>query len=252
MEGLAPKAESKRRACCRGRVLAGVAGLATCLGLFGSPALAAGTAPANATELMVADFNSGAKPDNLGGDFGCWIKDPNDPMQGCIESFDQANRFGSSGYALRLIYSVELKKPAFGGLWMRLRNLDSSTFDSFAFRVKGDARMGFTTVFKVELKDSVGQASSYYVRGVTDQWQNVVVPLNDFKGMANFRSLDQFVIVFEDTTATAKRGVIYVDDVRNSSGPPERLRRCVYVSIGWKALEQLARDGFHQMLTTRS
>jgi hypothetical protein len=32
--------------------------------------------------------------------------------------------------------------------------------------------------------------------------------------MANFRKLKEFVIVFEDTTATAKRGVIYIDDVR--------------------------------------
>ena len=37
---------------------------------------------------MVADFNSGTKPNNIGGDFGAWIKDPNDPMQGCVESFD--------------------------------------------------------------------------------------------------------------------------------------------------------------------
>ena len=49
---------------------------------------------AASADLMVADFNSGAKPNNLGGDFGCWIKDPNDPMQGCVESFDAKDRFG--------------------------------------------------------------------------------------------------------------------------------------------------------------
>lgn len=166
---------------------------------------------------MVADFNSGKKPNNLGGDFGAWTKDPSDPMQGCIESFDRANRFGGSGYALRLIYSVESKNPAFGGLWMRLQNLDASKFKSLAFRAKGDPRMGFTTVFKVELKDSMDQASHFYVRGITDQWQDIAIPLKDFEGMTNFRSLKEFVIVFEDTSATSKRGVIYIDDVRFKS-----------------------------------
>jgi hypothetical protein len=109
---------------------------------------------------------------------------------------------------------VESTKPAFGGLWMRLQNLDASKFDNLAFRVRGDPKMGFTSVFKVELKDALDQSSHFYVRGVTDQWQDVEIPLKDFQGMANFRKLKEFVIVFEDTTATAKRGVIYIDDVR--------------------------------------
>ena len=167
---------------------------------------------------MVADFNSDAKPDNLGGDFGCWISNPNDPMQGCIETFDRANRFGNSGYSLRIIYSVESKQPAFGGLWMQLRNLNASAFNALAFRVRGDPKMGFTTVFKVELKDSTGQASHFTVRGVTGQWQDVVIPLTAFEGMANRRSLKEFVITIDDSTATAKRGVIYIDDIRFEVG----------------------------------
>ena len=175
---------------------------------------------AASAELMVADFNSGTKPNNIGGDFGAWIKDPSDPMQGCVESFDAKDRFGGKGYALRLIYSVASKNPAFGGLWMRLNNLDASRFDALAFRVRGDAGMGFTKTFKVELKDALDQSSRKYVNNVTDQWQDVVVPLSAFEGMANARRLKELVIVIEDTTATAKQGVIYLDDIRFvNSGP---------------------------------
>jgi hypothetical protein len=175
---------------------------------------------AASAELMVADFNSGAKPNNIGGDFGCWIKDPADPMQGCLDAFDAKDRYGDKGYALRLIYSVASKNPAFGGLWMRLNNLDASRFDALAFRVRGDAGMGFTKTFKVELKDSIDQSSHHYVNNVTDQWQDVVVPLSAFEGMANARRLKELVIVIEDTTATAKQGVIYLDDMRFvNSGP---------------------------------
>ena len=169
---------------------------------------------AASTQLMVADFNSGAKPNNVGGDFGSWIKDPNDPMQGCIEQFDAKDRYGDKGYALRLIYSVASKNPAYGGLWMRLNDLDASRFDALAFRVRGDAGMGYTRTFKVELKDMADQSSHHYVTNVTDQWQDVVIPLSAFEGMANPRKLKEFVIVFEDTTATAKQGVIYLDDIR--------------------------------------
>ena len=169
---------------------------------------------AASVELMVADFDSGAKPNNLGGDFGCWIKDPADPMQGCIDSFDAKDRYGSRGYALRLIYSVASKNPAYGGLWMRLNDVDVSRFDALAFRVRGDAAMGYTKVFKVELKDALDQSSRHYVSNVTDQWQDIVIPLSDFEGMANARKLKEFVIIFEDTTATAKQGVIYLDDIR--------------------------------------
>jgi len=202
----------------RNRLLRRVIGMALGLGFLASAASAGDAAPKPATELMVADFNSGEKPNNLGGDFGAWIKDPKDPMQGAIESFDRDNRFGKSGYALRLIYSVDSTKPAFGGLWMRLQNLDASKFDTLNFRVRGDAKMGFTGVFKVELKDSVGQSSHFYVRGVTDQWQDIAIPLTALEGMANLRSLSEFTITFEDTTATAKRGVIYLDDVRFMKG----------------------------------
>lgn len=195
---------------CPSRKVVRLAVAALCVAQWAPPASAGGSPD----ELMIADFNSGTKPNNIGGDFGAWIYDPADPMQGCIEAFDQADRFGNRGYALRLIYSVESTKPAFGGLWMRLQNLDASKFDNLAFRVRGDPKMGFTSVFKVELKDALDQSSHFYVRGVTDQWQDVEIPLKDFQGMANFRKLKEFVIVFEDTTATAKRGVIYIDDVR--------------------------------------
>lgn len=178
------------------------------------PAIAAAKAPNPGTELVVADFNSGTKPNNIGGDFGSWIKDPNDPMQGVIDSFDRANRYGSTGYALRLIYSVESSRPAFGGFWMRLQNFDARSFDNLAFHVKGDGKMGFTTVFKVELKDAMDQSSHFYVRGVTDQWHDVMIPLKSFEGMANFSRLKEFVITFEDNVSTAKRGVIYIDDIR--------------------------------------
>lgn len=187
---------------------------------LGSAAADADRGGANADEVIVADFNSGHKPNNLGGDFGAWIADPSDPMQGSIESFDRDNRYGDKGYALRLIYSVASSKPAFGGLWMQLRGLDASSFDTLTFRIKGDAALGFTTNFRVELKDALDQTSRFEVSGVSTQWQDITIPLSRFVGMANLRKLKEFVIVIEDKSASAKQGVLYFDDIRFTRGVP--------------------------------
>lgn len=165
-------------------------------------------------ELLIADFNSGEKPSNIGGDFGAWNKDPTDFSQGCTESFDSANRHGDSGFAMKLDYSVDSKNPAYNGFWMMLPNLDASKYNNIAFGVKGDPKIGYTTVFKVELKNAAKQIGRYYVTNVTDQWQEAVIPLSEFKGLTDLSNLTEFVIVFEDRIASNKKGVIYIDDIK--------------------------------------
>ena len=167
-----------------------------------------------AGELLVADFDAGEKPNNIGGDFGAWSKDPTDFSQGCSESFDSVNRFGTKGFSMRLEYSVDSKNPAYNGFWMFLQNLDASKYDNVAFQVKGDAKIGYTTVFKVEIKNASKQVGRYYVTNITDQWQDIVIPLKEFKGLNDLSNLTELVIVFEDRIASNKKGVIYLDDIR--------------------------------------
>lgn len=166
------------------------------------------------SELLIADFNSGEKPNNIGGDFGAWNKDPADFSQGCTESFDSANRHGDTGFAMKLEYSVESKNPAYNGFWMMLPNFDATKYDNISFWVKGDTKAGYTTVFKTELKNAAKQIGRYYVTSVTDQWQEVVIPLAEFKGLTDLSNLTEFVIVFEDRIASNKKGVIFIDDIR--------------------------------------
>ena len=166
------------------------------------------------SEFIVADFNSGEKPNNIGGDFGAWSKDPTDFSQGCSESFDSVNRRGSTGFAMKLDYSVDSKNPAYNGFWMFLQNFDASKYDNLALWVKGDGKIGYTTVFKVELKNASKQVGRYYVTNITDSWQDIVIPLKDFKGITDLSNLSELVIVFEDRIASNKKGVIYLDDIR--------------------------------------
>jgi hypothetical protein len=197
------------------RILTAAVMVAMAVIFMAGASIAADTAAqAGANEFLVADFNSGEKPNNIGGDFGAWNKDPTDFTQGCNEAFDSLNRHGTTGFAMKLDYSVESKNPAYNGFWMFLQNFDASKYDNVALWVKGDGKLGYTTVFKVELKNAAKQIGRYYVTNITDNWQDIVIPLKEFKGITDYTNLTELVIVFEDRIASNKKGVIYLDDIR--------------------------------------
>ncbi len=96
---------------------------------------------------------------------------------------------------------------------MKLNNLDASCYKTLSFYVKGDEERGFTKIFKIELKNAKREVGAFYVKNASDKWQEIVVPLNEFRGLSDLSSLREFTIVFEDRLATKKEGAIYIDDV---------------------------------------
>ncbi len=178
---------------------------------FGVAAYAA--APAS-NELVIADFDTGDKPNNIGGDFGGWDKDPNDESQGTQMSFDSDDSQGdASGYAIRLDYDVDSPNPAYNGFWMKLNGEDATPYNTLNFFVKGDAKAGYTKRFKIELKDMTNKPSAYIVSGVTDQWQKISIPFEKFRRIENWNALNELVFVFDDINSSPKTGSILIDQI---------------------------------------
>jgi hypothetical protein len=178
---------------------------------FGVAAYAA--APAS-NELVIADFDTGDKPNNIGGDFGGWDKDPNDESQGTQMSFDTDDSQGdASGYSIRLDYDVDSPNPAYNGFWMKLNGEDATAYNTLNFYVKGDAKAGYTKRFKIELKDMTNKPSAYIVSGVTDQWQKISIPFEKFRRIENWNSLNELVFVFDDINSSPKTGSILIDQI---------------------------------------
>ena len=179
---------------------------------FGVVAHAATKAAGN--ELVIADFDTGDKPNNIGGDFGGWDKDPNDESQGTQMSFDTDDSQGdASGYSIRLDYDVDSPNPAYNGFWMKLNGEDATPYNTLNFYVKGDAKAGYTKRFKVELKDMTNKPSAYIVSGVTDQWQKISIPFEKFRRIENWNSLNELVFVFDDINSSPKAGSILIDQI---------------------------------------
>ncbi len=164
-------------------------------------------------EIILADFNSGAKPNNFGGDFGGWNKDPNDTTQGCKDSFTSDERYGMEGFSLQLDYDVDSPNPAYNGFWMKLGNFDATPYNKLVFYVKGDAKIGYPAKFKIELKNANGETGKYYVTQISPTWAPVEVPFSSFDGIKDFSKLTEFTVVFEDSVTRPKSGRIYLDNI---------------------------------------
>ena len=88
-------------------------------------------------EVVLADFNSGEKPNNVGGDFGTWDKDSSDSTQSCRGVIEDTIKHGTNGYSFALIYDVDSPNAAFNGFWMKLNDIDLSSYGTLSFWVKG-------------------------------------------------------------------------------------------------------------------
>ncbi len=164
--------------------------------------------------LVVADFDSGKRPNNLGYNFGAWDKDPKDFTQTAIDSFSPIIKKGMSGNSLQVYYDVDSPVTAYNGFWCALDDtIDYSVFKKVGFSIKGDEDRGFSKVVKIELKNCLQETAIYYLTGITDKWQDVVIPFEKFSGSIEWILLTEFVITFEDRVATDKEGAIYIDNI---------------------------------------
>lgn len=163
--------------------------------------------------LVIADFNSWEEVNNLGGLFGPWSRNPDDPTQGCRIEITDDDKRGEKGLSLRLIYNVDSPTQAFNGMWTFLQEKDFTPYKYLVMYIRGDREAGFTPRFKIELKNKQKEVGRYVVTGITDQWQQFVIPLRSFKGITNFKVMKELTVTFDDMRCSPKVGELYIDDI---------------------------------------
>jgi len=128
-------------------------------------------------------------------------------------------RYGSSGRSLRIDY----KKEATGwcGYYTLLNQIDGEYYDlrpykSVSFMVKGKSggeqfEVGMADKNWVIIGDSLkaGPVTKYLPAGVSKEWQEVVIPLEDF-GLLDFSEMGSFVINFYEKGERS----VYIDDLK--------------------------------------
>lgn len=166
------------------------------------------------SELVVADFDTGDKPNNLGGDFGAWDKDPNDDTQKTEMSFEADDALGDpAGYSLRLDYDVDSPNPAYNGFWMKFNGEDATAYNTLSFYVRGEGYNNYSNRLKLELKDMSNRPSPYIVSGITEEWQRIAIPFEKFRRIQDWSGVNEFIIVFDDINSAPKTGSILIDHI---------------------------------------
>ena len=124
----------------------------------------------NLANLVVDDCAAGSETNKLGGkrtSKGCAVsiaKDETDP--------DHSN-------FLEINYNLNNANPNY--LSEELLGSDISRYNAFSFYIKGDKNSRYTHSFAIEMEGE-NNGAVYKLRGVTDKWQKVIIPIREFGG----------------------------------------------------------------------
>ncbi len=124
-------------------------------------------------------------------------------------------------YAMRLNYDVQSPNPAFNGFWMKLEGYDVTAYNRLRFWVKGDATAGYTSRFKVELKNALGKRAVYLIKNVTSDWREVVIEFKKTRAIKDWTTMSELTVVFSDLVSTFREGVVYIDAISFLSVPED-------------------------------
>lgn len=102
--------------------------------------------------------------------------------------------------------------------------LDVSKYTSIAFRIKGSMKgepsggglkIGLRAVGTPVGNETKHTITKYLSSGLSDKWQEIIVPFADFNGAPGWSlTLEAFIVAFEDASGTPTNGVIRIDDIR--------------------------------------
>ncbi len=170
--------------------------------------------------LMVDDFDDGRDPNNLNGRCELWKLDAHG-YQGFAPQFDSENKVGDFGYGLKLSYDLTPNKRAFCAYSQYIQKADLTPYSSLSFYIKGEKAKGFSRKLKVEIWDINNVEIIYFINGITDEWQKMVIPFDEFKGiLSRWDKVVRVTIVLENypdfyknTCITKSQGVFYVDNI---------------------------------------
>lgn len=166
--------------------------------------------------FILFDYDNRITTNTLDGSSGSFDFKPEDENAYCNIKYEKDKDLHLEGSHLCITYDVSSTETAFNGWWTKLNYVDLSEFGALSIIIKGDLSKGFSDAFKIELKNQT-QIIEYIVFGISDQWQEIVIPFHNFEGdLSSFKwkKVEELVIVFEDWRVWPQEGRYYIDDIK--------------------------------------
>jgi hypothetical protein len=165
---------------------------------------------------MLNDFEKSKSDNSLRTHFGAFADSKN---LGYCYLFYEKNTpqeiLRGNEYSLQIKWDTT-KKGAYGGCWADLNHLNLESFNYLTFYVKG---LKGGEKFKVGLRGKNDADSETKIpindvltKGVTTEWQKVVIPLKQFKDIQVWSDVNIFSISFEHAFESGK-GAILIDEI---------------------------------------
>ena len=189
-------------------------------------------ATAFADPLLLHDFERISGVPNLGGTMSGWTAEPGERRSQIDYRLEPASGPDRSR-ALHLRYRFAPGATGDLGWQIALPDLDASAYDHLEFWIRGDAAAGYAEALKIEFKQPLPNAppgllrqGSTVVAEIADAWQRIRIPLNRMTGIADWRHLNQFGIVFQPRRSPVTVGAYWLDDIAliNTSNPGPSIR----------------------------
>lgn len=150
-----------------------------------------------------------------------------------------SDRPGGGAQVVRLGYRLPDPPAAQDGnsvdeefdLSLNLIGLDAAEYDHVSLWIKGDATAGFEPQIEIRFrrpdpsKPGVWQQGRWTIGNISDQWQQIVVPLRQLMGINDWRALDSFSFVLNNRGPVVRKGAYFIDDIEllnlEKPRPPE-------------------------------
>ena len=102
---------------------------------------------------------------------------------------------------------------------LSLPDVDASAYDALVFWIRGTPRTALPPcsrwAFCVRIRHSPGVPSRWFrVTGITDRWQQMVIPLHLMTGIHEWKHLSAFFLSIHPRTSPTPSGAYFIDEIR--------------------------------------
>jgi hypothetical protein len=103
---------------------------------------------------------------------------------------------------------------------LTLPDVDASAFDALGFWIKGDARHGYAATLEVGFLrphpalPGMVQVGGVRVTGITDRWQQMLIPLHLMTGIHEWTHLRALFLRIHPRSSPTPSGAYFIDDIR--------------------------------------
>ena len=117
---------------------------------------------------------------------------------------------------IRINYNLGYPYPSKKVFTLNVPQMSADKYKELQFTIRG-MEEGFPEKIRVEVKNNKNETASVFIDSVNLNWQNVRIPLGDFKQITDWDGIAEISFILEAWNADKNKGIILIDNVCFSS-----------------------------------